>query len=56
MAFAAVGLVSGVASLALLLALIPFVGVVILLVLLLFDSTPDNQYGPSPKAGAQPAY
>jgi uncharacterized membrane protein YhaH (DUF805 family) len=40
----------------LLLLLIPFVGALILLVLCLFDSTGDNQFGPSPKSGAQPAY
>jgi uncharacterized membrane protein YhaH (DUF805 family) len=34
----------------LLLLLIPFVGALILLVLAIFDSAGDNQYGPSPKA------
>jgi uncharacterized membrane protein YhaH (DUF805 family) len=39
----------------LLLLLIPFVGVIIVLVLFLFDSQDDNQYGPRPSPAAQPA-
>ena len=33
-----------------LIALIPFVGFIILLVFLVMDSSADNQYGPNPKA------
>lgn len=33
-----------------LIALIPFIGGIILLVFLVLDSTEDNQYGPNPKA------
>jgi uncharacterized membrane protein YhaH (DUF805 family) len=40
----------------LLLLLIPFAGALILLVLAIFDSDGDNQYGPSPKTVGQPAY
>jgi uncharacterized membrane protein YhaH (DUF805 family) len=39
-----------------LIGLIPFIGWIILIVFYVQDSHPDNQYGPSPKAGAQPAY
>lgn len=39
----------------LLLLLVPFVGSIILLVLFVFDSRGDNQYGPRPSSPAQPA-
>lgn len=35
--------------------LVPFVGGIVLLVLTLLDSTPDNQYGPNPKGLIQPS-
>lgn len=35
-------------------SLVPFVGGLILLVLLVQDSAPDNQYGPNPKGLAYP--
>lgn len=34
--------------------LVPFVGGIVLLVLTVLDSTPDNQYGPNPKGLIQP--
>jgi uncharacterized membrane protein YhaH (DUF805 family) len=39
-----------------LIALVPVVGLIVLLIFYVQDSHPDNKYGPSPKAGAQPAY
>jgi uncharacterized membrane protein YhaH (DUF805 family) len=40
----------------LLLLVIPFAGALILLVLAIFDSAGDNEYGPSTKTEGQPAY
>jgi uncharacterized membrane protein YhaH (DUF805 family) len=39
-----------------LIGIIPIVGWIVLLVFYVQDSHPDNKYGPSPNAGAQPAY
>ncbi len=38
-----------------LLNLIPLVGWIVLIVFLVQDSAPDNQYGPNPKGGLAPA-
>jgi uncharacterized membrane protein YhaH (DUF805 family) len=36
-----------------LIAFVPFIGAIVLLVFMVFDSTPgENQYGPNPKEGA----
>ena len=40
----------------LLIGLIPCIGTIVLIVFFVQDSHGDNTYGPSPKAGAQPAY
>jgi uncharacterized membrane protein YhaH (DUF805 family) len=40
----------------LLIGLIPCIGTIVLIVFFVQDSHGDNSYGPSPKAGAQPAY
>jgi uncharacterized membrane protein YhaH (DUF805 family) len=40
----------------LLMGLVPCAGFIVLVVFFVLDSHPDNQYGPSPKAGPRPAY
>ena len=39
----------------LLFGLVPCAGVIVLVVFFVLDSHPDNTYGPSPRAGTQPA-
>jgi uncharacterized membrane protein YhaH (DUF805 family) len=40
----------------LLIGLVPCIGFIVLIIFFVQDSHGDNSYGPSPKAGAQPAY